>query len=183
MSHSPLPATLWLQRRWAEFTEETVVLYKSHRYDPELLNLCRETLVLLSHAGSLEATVLSAVNARFMTLEQDMVVSFLQGMFHELFLWRQHASLDLSSEQLKKSPLHSAALVHHMLGAALGMPYKDFDFSKLAKEISRESNPNIPHKKADDETTRRLRQMMLVAKERLAYDKRVIGWKWTADEL
>ena len=113
------------------------MLYKSHKYDPELLQLCDSFLVLLSHSGCLERTVLSALAAGFMkpppTVES--VVRFLQGMFNELFLWRQHATVDLSSEELKEAPLHSAALVHHALAAAPGVPFKPLQDAKLQKEV------------------------------------------------
>ena len=156
------------------------MLYKSHRYDTELLQLCDSFLVLLSHSGCLETTVLSALAAGFLKSPPtvDAVVSFLQGMFHELFLWRQHASVDLSSEDLKAAPLHSAALVHHALAAALGEPYKPLHDAKLKKEVSKESNPSIPHREASAATKNALREVMHAAKDRLAYDKRIIGWRW-----
>ena len=155
-----------------------MVLYKSHRYDPELLNLCSSFLVLLSHSGCLEATALSALNAGFITLDEDHLVRFLQGMFHELFLWRQHATVDLSSEELKSQPLHSAALVHHAIGTALGVEYRPLNAVSIRGEVSAESNPSIPHRTADEATKAALRELMHKAKERLAYDTRVIGWKW-----
>ena len=158
------------------------MLYKSHKYDPELLQLCNSFLVLLSHSGCLERTVLSALAAGFMPSPPtvDSVVRFLQGMFNELFLWRQHAAVDLSSEELKAAPLHSAALVHHALAAALNVPYTPLHDAKLKKEVSKESNPSIPGSsaKASSATKSALREMMHAAKDRLAYDKRIIGWKW-----
>ena len=171
-----------LQARLASWTNETIVLYKSHKYDPELLQLCDSFLVLLSHSGCLERTVLSALAAGFMPSPPtvDSVVRFLQGMFNELFLWRQHAAVDLSSEELKAAPLHSAALVHHALAAALSVPYTPLHDAKLKKEVSKESNPSIPGSsaKASSATKSALREMMHAAKDRLAYDKRIIGWKW-----
>ncbi len=168
------------QRRWASWSNETVVLYKSHRYDPELLQVCGSHLVLLSHSGCLEATVLSAVSAGFLPLERDRVVSFLQGMFHELFLWRQHAAVDLSSEALRAQPLHSAALVHHAVAAALGVPYAAVDLGRpgVRDELAAESNPQHPHAQTSAATRTQLRSVMHHAKKALAYDTRIIGWKW-----
>lgn len=158
------------------------MLYKSHRYDPELLQLCDSFVVLLSHSGCLEGTVLSAIAAGFIPSPPttERVTSFLQGMFHELFLWRQHAALDLSSEDLIAQPLHCAALVHHALASALRLPFKPLkaDTQKLHKEVTAESNPSIPHREASPEAQGQLRGVMHAAKERLAYDTRVIGWKW-----
>ena len=162
----------------ASWTNRTIVLYKSHRYESDLLELCDSFLVLLSHSGCIEATVLSAINAGFVAPNEAHVVSFLQGMFHELFLWRQHASVDLSSEELKSQPLHAAALVHHALGAALGVPYRTINAVALNTEVARESNPSIPHREASQSTKAQLRQLMHVAKDKLAYDKRVVGWQW-----
>ena len=177
-----LTARCWdgSQARWAAWTNETIVLYKSHKYDPELLQLCDSFLVLLSHSGCLERTVLSALAAGFMKSPPtvDAVVRFLQGMFNELFLWRQHASVDLSSEELKAAPLHSAALVHHALSAALDVPFRPLRDAKLQKEVGKESNPSIPHREASDATKSTLRAVMHAAKDRLSYDKRIIGWKW-----
>ena len=156
------------------------MLYKSHKYDAELLELCDSSLVLLSHSGCLEHTVLSALAAGFLpkppTVER--VTSFLQGMFHELFQWRQHAAVDLSSEDLKAQPMHSAALVHHALTASLGVPYAPLHDAKFKKEVGKESNPSIPHREASPEDQAVLRDVMHAAKDRLAYDKRIIGWKW-----
>jgi hypothetical protein len=155
------------------------VLYKSHQYDPQLLNLCASSLVLLSHSGCIEATVQSAVNARFVSPAENSVVAFLQGMFHELFLWRQHAAVDISSSELKAQPLHSAARVHHAVAAALDVPYQSVDFAGVRGELTRESNPSIPHAEASGEETRaKLRAVMQAAKRRLEYDTRVIGWTW-----
>ena len=156
------------------------MLYKSHKYDPELLELCDSFLVLLSHSGCLERTVLSALAAGFLQSPPtaDTVTRFLQGMFNELFLWRQHAAVDLSSEDLKAQPMHSAALVHHALAAALRVPFKQLRDARLKQEVSKESNPKIPHREATPEAKSTLRAAMHAAKERLAYDKRIIGWQW-----
>jgi hypothetical protein len=169
-----------MQARWASWTNETIVLYKSHKYDPELLQLCDSFLVLLSHSGCLERTVLSALAAGFLPSPPttESVTSFLQGMYLELFQWRQHAAVDLSSEDLKAQPMHSAALVHHALAAALSVPYKPLHDAKFRKEVSKESNPSIPHREATPAVQSTLRDVMHAAKKRLAYDQRIIGWKW-----
>lgn len=166
------------QAKRARWTNETIVLYKSHRFESDLLELCASFVVLLTHSGCIEATVLSAVNAGFLELSEANVVSFLQGMFHELFLWRHHAALDVGSTDLRAQPLHSAALVHHALGVALGAPYSSPNSPALQTEVARESNPNIPHREASAETKALLRKLMHAAKLKLAYDKRVVGWQW-----
>ena len=130
----------------ARWTNETIVLYKSHRYETDLLEMCESFLVLLTHSGCIETTVLSAVNAGFLQLSEAAVVSFLQDMFQQLFLWRQHAARDLSSTDLKAQPLHAAALVHHALGTALGAPYVNPNKFTMQTEVARESNPTIPHR-------------------------------------
>ena len=60
--------TAKLQAGW---TEHTIVLYKSHEFDAELLSLCSQALVVLTHSSFLESTARSAVLANFIPLDQD----------------------------------------------------------------------------------------------------------------
>jgi hypothetical protein len=163
---------------WDSWTNETVVLYKSHAFDAELLSLCASTLVLLSHASCVESTILSAHTAGFMELSEKSVLSFLQFMFHELFTWRAHAALDVSSEVLRAAPLSSAAAVYNTIAAALLAPYVPFDFRTVADDIGQESNPSHPHGEASEEARTALREMMPALRAALAYDTRLVGWTW-----
>ena len=170
------------QKKMAEWTRETVVLYKSHEYKPELLTLCDKAVVLLTHASCVERTVRSVVAAKFIEPNRDAVIGHLHIAFDDLFAWKQHASLDQGLDDLLSDPVRALASVYHILASKLGVPYtKAPDFSRYAAELREEGNTVIPHHTLDDETKRKLRAYVIEAKAEMAGETRLTGVQWLCD--
>ncbi len=154
-------------------------LAQSHEYDKTLLNLCASSLVLLTHAGCLEHAVASAFGAGFIEAEQEAVNGHLAYMFDNFFLWKRFAAADLTSDELRSAPLHSAALVFHLVGAALGAPYEARDFSGARSELEAESNLSIPHHSVSEQERAKLHAMVAAAAANFSGDARLTGWTWS----
>ena len=166
----------------ATWTRDTVVLYKSHEYKPEMLTLCDRSLVLLTHASCVERAVRSVVAAHFIEADRDAVLGHLRLAFDDLFAWKQHAALDQGLDDLISDPVRSLASVYHILASKLGVPYtKAPDFSRFAEELRAEGNVVIPHHSLDAETKRKLRTYVLEAKNELGGEQRLTGVKWLCD--
>ena len=166
----------------ATWTRDTVVLYKSHEYRPELLTLCDKALVLLTHASCVERTVRSVVAAKFITADRDAVVGHLHIAFDDLYSWKQHAALDQGLDDLISDPVRALASVYHILASKLGVPYtKAPDFSRYAAELHEEGNAAIPHHSLDDATKKKLRAYVLEAQAEMANETRLSGVTWLCD--
>ena len=141
----------------ASWTRDTVVLYKSHEYKPELLNLCSRSVVLMTHASCIERAVRSVVAARFIEADRDAVFGHLRIAFDDMFAWRQHAALDQGLDELLADPVGALAAVYHVLASKLGVPYRTAgppDLSRYDEELRKEGNTEIPHKPLDARTKR-----------------------------
>ena len=148
------------------------------------MNLCAHSLVLLSHPGCIETVLRSVIAAKFIPLDTDAVIGHLDIVLSHFTRWKRHGTLDLSSENLKHAPLHSAALVHHALAIALDVPYKPRDFSVEAKAVTEESNKEIPHRTNSAEVNQRIHDMLQPDGPVQAHfrdDERLIGWTWTCE--
>ena len=166
----------------ATWTRDTVVIYKSHEYKPDLLTLCDRAVVLLTHASCVERTVRSVVAARFIEPDRDAVLGHLRIAFDDLFGWKQHAALDQGLDDLMGDPVRSLASVYHILASKLSIQYtKAPDFSRYADELREEGNVAIPHRKLDSETKRRLRAYVLEAKRELGDEQRLTRVRWLCD--
>ena len=166
----------------ATWTRDTVVLYKSHEYRPEMLTLCDRAVVLLTHASCVERTVRSVVAAHFIEANRDAVVGHLHIAFDDLFSWRQHASLDQGLDDLMDDPVRALASVYHVLASKLGVPYKSApDFSRYEEELRQEGNSAIPHHSLDAETKLQLRGYVLEAKAEMGDEPRLTGVQWLCD--
>ena len=166
----------------ATWTRDTVVLYKSHEYKPEMLTLCDRAVVLLTHASCVERTVRSVVAAHFIEADRDAVLGHLRLAFNDLFAWKQHAALDQGLDDLVTDPVRSLASVYHILASKLGVPYtKAPDFSRYADELREEGNVVIPHHSLDAETKRKLRAYVVEAKNEMGGEQRLTGVKWLCD--
>lgn len=169
------------QRKMANWTRDTVVLYKSHEYKPALLRLCDKAVTLITHGSCIERTVRSVVAARFIEANRDAVVGHLHLAFEDLFKWKQHAALDQGLDELLDDPVRSLASVYHVLASKLGVPYKRADFSRYEAELREEGNTQIPHHSLDALTKRKLRAYVLEAKAEMAGDARLTGVQWLCD--
>ena len=170
------------QEKMATWTRDTVVLYKSHEYRPEMLTLCDRAVVLLTHASCVERTVRSVVAAHFIEADRDAVLGHLRLAFDDLFAWKQHAALDQGLDDLVTDPVRSLASVYHILASKMGIPYtKAPDFSRYADELQEEGNVVIPHHSLDDQTKRKLRAYVLEAKNEMGGEQRLTGVKWLCD--
>ena len=169
---------------WASYTSDDVVLYKSHEYNSTILTLCAKSLVLLSHPGCIETVLRSVVAAKFIQLDEGWVKGHLEIVLHDYERWARHAMVDLSNEELKKSPLHTAAIVHHAVALALDRPYSARDFSQDVEALTEQSNKNIPHRENSPETNQRIREMLReggAVRKHFEGDERLLGWEWTCE--
>lgn len=188
--HAHLPADeakLWYEtelKEWASYTPDDVVLYKSHEYNSTLLTLCAKSLVLLSHPGCIERVLRSVVAAKFIPPDEGWVTGHLDIVLHDFERWSRHATVDISNEALKASPLHTAAIVHHAVAMALNRPYAVRDFSQDAKALTDQSNKEIPHRENSAEVNRRIREMVQegsAVRKHFEGDERLLTWDWSCD--
>lgn len=159
---------------------------QTHEYDPSVLRVCAQNVVLVSHPGCVESAVLSSLKAGFLEPNEDFIVGHLRLVTSDYFAWKAHASLDLTKESLRATPMHAAAAVHSTLGLALGSAWQwqGRDCAWLGaqrQEVAEESNPTIPHSDggvALDALVKRVLTGPTVQNE-IAADPRLALWRWT----
>jgi len=140
----------------------SVVLYKSHEYDEELLFLCKHFLVLTTSVDNIASVIASACSAKWFdcSLGEDVandVANWLETVLVDHDSWQRVATLNLPKLSLRSG--FSLTATCSVVALALEVPHSSQkclpDYAWLAT-LSVEQNVLIPHQQSVDLSTARL---------------------------
>lgn len=127
-------------------SNETVVVLKSHEFDPNLLSFCSKSIVVLSSRNLVDIAK-SAIHASWGTPKGEIFASWIDN--YEC--WRRYAALDIAYEDFASSKNgleRYMLLLYSFLSEALHRSVSDHEVKeifRLAKEFSmQDANQGIP---------------------------------------
>ena len=170
-----------MQVERATWSNNTIVIYKSHEFDHGLLTVCKDVIVLTTLHGCIEQLVASLVSVNFAALDTHALLWNLDLSLREHAQWREVASLVQTVAEPGNDPLHNFATVYHTLSLSLGIPYKHRNFSHLLQNIHQHTDSEKIKRVLNSEMKKRIRNVVHKLHARLHRDQRLEGTQWFCD--
>eukprot|EP00622_Pseudochattonella_farcimen_P002039 FR736891.1.p1 GENE.FR736891.1~~FR736891.1.p1 ORF type:complete len:238 (+),score=16.50 FR736891.1:350-1063(+) len=112
---------------WEKLTEDSVLLYKSHEYNPVIPSKCKRQIIFTSHR-CLEDQLGSFVAAFKVANTTDNILNVLHSSAYHYDMWRKHNALDLDYHLARQNSFLASNIIGRWkalnFGITVGAPIR-----------------------------------------------------------
>ena len=124
---------------------DTIFVYKSHEYAPELITKCPRVAIITSHR-CLENEAASIWDAGWIPMRNnEAMANFLAQSLRAYESWKTHGPLDVDYATFKAHPDALYGILDSYISYALDISLT----ASIRLDINKEANPQIPHVDSD----------------------------------
>lgn len=128
---------------WSELSNESIVVFKSHEFDSDLLHFCERAIVFTTHR-TLVDEVCSAFGAfNLSDVSDDAVLQLVLSLTRAYSAWKAVHPLDLRYEDMASEPSSAYRQVVDYLASSMNITVGQ-GMLDAVPSMEDEANPNIP---------------------------------------
>eukprot|EP00622_Pseudochattonella_farcimen_P005264 FR740840.1.p1 GENE.FR740840.1~~FR740840.1.p1 ORF type:complete len:205 (-),score=19.33 FR740840.1:146-760(-) len=121
MSHEKTEASYRQEySEWEKLTEDSVLLYKSHEYNPVIPWKCKRQIIFTSHR-CLEDQLGSFVAAFKVATTTDNILNFLHSSAYHYDMWRKHNALDIDYDLARQNSFLASNIIGMWMALSFGI--------------------------------------------------------------